>query len=305
MAAKILALLPSVPYPPEQLGKWSPVTSTLDWCEENYVVTSYAAEIINTTTNLLFLYLGAKGIRNCLNNGHDRVFLVSFIGFSLVGTGSFLFHASLKYPFQLVDELSMIYTTCLMCHSAFTQGKSKRFNTLLACSLAGLAIFVTLYYHYLQEPKFHQAVFTILTIVVLSRSFYIMEVNLRPRRRSGKEEVKLREELRDEDITRQMWAMIKVGLSIYLGASALWALDRNYCHYLIRWRRQVGLPWGTVLELHGWWHIGTGIGAYFYITWGIWLRHCLNNKQDEYKLDWPRFGVPVLVKKISSTAKQD
>ena len=31
----------------------------------------------------------------------------------------------------------------------------------------------------------------------------------------------------------------------------------------------------------------TGTGAYFYITWGIWLRHCLNGRQDEYDLNWP------------------
>ena len=31
----------------------------------------------------------------------------------------------------------------------------------------------------------------------------------------------------------------------------------------------------------------TGVGAYFYIVWGIWLRHCLNYRQDEYKLVWP------------------
>jgi hypothetical protein len=29
------------------------------------------------------------------------------------------------------------------------------------------------------------------------------------------------------------------------------------------------------------------VGAYFYIVWGIWLRHCLNGRQDEYKLVWP------------------
>lgn len=51
------------------------------------------------------------------------------------------------------------------------------------------------------------------------------------------------------------------------------------------------------------WHLGTGLGAYFYISecrkhvkthisddnaaWGIWLRHCLNGRQDEYELNWP------------------
>jgi dihydroceramidase len=41
----------------------------------------------------------------------------------------------------------------------------------------------------------------------------------------------------------------------------------------------------------------TGIGAYMYIVWGIWLRHCLNFRQDEYQLVWPGLtAVPVIVK---------
>lgn len=30
----------------------------------------------------------------------------------------------------------------------------------------------------------------------------------------------------------------------------------------------------------------TGVGSYFYIVWAIWLRHCLNERQDEYMLYW-------------------
>lgn len=45
-------------------------------------------------------------------------------------------------------------------------------------------------------------------------------------------------------------------------------------------------------------HLMTGIGAYFYITWGIWLRHCLNRRQDEFTLKWPSifFSVPECVR---------
>ena len=44
-------------------------------------------------------------------------------------------------------------------------------------------------------------------------------------------------------------------------------------------------------------HLMTGIGAYFYITWGIWLRHCLNSRQEEYALEWPRlFSLPEIVR---------
>jgi hypothetical protein len=63
---------------------------------KDYYATIYAAEIINTLTNLLFMFLAAKGIRNCIKHGHDTVFLVAFIGYLLVGSGSFLFHATLK-----------------------------------------------------------------------------------------------------------------------------------------------------------------------------------------------------------------
>ena len=35
-------------------------------------------------------------------------------------------------------------------------------------------------------------------------------------------------------------------------------------------------------------HLLTGTGAYMYITWGIWLRHCLNGRQEEYRCKWRR-----------------
>ena len=34
------------------------------------------------------------------------------------------------------------------------------------------------------------------------------------------------------------------------------------CSYVSAFKQYIGLPWGFVFELHGWWHIFTGIGAY-------------------------------------------
>lgn len=42
------------------------------------------------------MWLGIKGIRSCRRNGHDRIFEVAYYGYLVVGTGSFLFHATLK-----------------------------------------------------------------------------------------------------------------------------------------------------------------------------------------------------------------
>jgi len=167
---------------------------------------------------------------------------------------------------QLVDELSMIYSTCLMSYAAFSFSKSGQFRILLAIALISLAVFITLYYHYLQDPVFHQNTYALLTVIVLVRSMYIMELSLRPslnRRQMGDklqskssiqtDEKTRSEDLRDRRILNTMWWMIACGISIFLAGFGVWTLDNKYCSTLIRWRREVGLPWGILLEGHGWW----------------------------------------------------
>ncbi len=164
----------------------------------------------------------------------------------------------------------MIYTTCLMCYATFSYSQSRQFALFLALSLISLAMFITLYYHYLQDPAFHQNAYALLTAIVLFRSMYVMEFNLRsslkqkeqmhkPRREdSGSEsqtkEKRRLEDFRDGKILVKMWIMISCGLSIFLGGFGIWTLDNEYCSDLRRWRRQIGLPWGILLEGHGWWY---------------------------------------------------
>ena len=171
-------------------------------------------------------------------------------------------------PMQLVDELSMIYTTCLMCYATFSYSKSRLYSLLLALGLVSLAIFISLYYHYLQDPQFHQNAYALLTAIVLFRSLYVMEFSLRPSLAKKEDEFKLLRKRsmsvnekavsrmdgrRDARILRTMWTMIATGLSIFLGGFFIWNLDNEFCSTLRTWRRQVGLPWGVVLEGHGWW----------------------------------------------------
>ncbi|KAF3480248.1 alkaline phytoceramidase [Arthroderma uncinatum] len=304
-----------IPYPPAKAGFWSPVTSTLNWCEEDYYATPYAAEIVNALTNVLFLYLGIKGIRSCRKNGHDPIFQIAFLGYLLVGSGSFLFHSTLKYPMQLVDELSMIYTTCLMCYATFSFSKSRTQCFILGAGLLGLSIFITLYYHYIQDPVFHQVAYAVLTAIVVFRSMWVMEVTLRPSFQRSRNQNKPHPSIptitvngetldeRDIRILKSMWAMVAYGLSTFLGGFVIWNLDNEYCSTLRGWRREIGLPWGILLEGHGWWHVLTGIGAYMYITWGIWLRHCLHGRRDEYKLHWPRFYNAADIVRVQDTPK--
>jgi dihydroceramidase len=239
---------------------------------QDYYATIYSAEIVNSLTNLAFLYLAARGLRSCLVHGHDAIFVVSFVGYLAVGLGSFLFHSTLKYPMQLVDELSMIYTTCIMFHASFARGRSGAYSVGLGASLAALAGAITAVYHYLKDPAFHQNAYAILTAVVLIRSTWVMEVHLRPSRRAPPgalpdrdgpaaterardERERARVDARDAASLALMWRLIAVGLSVFLGGFAIWSLDNKHCSTLRSWRRAVGLPWGILLEGHGWWFV--------------------------------------------------
>ncbi|KAK2807621.1 hypothetical protein FQN51_000058 [Onygenales sp. PD_10] len=301
-----MGFLPSIPYSEAADGFWSPVTSTLNWCEEDYYFTPYAAEIVNTLTNLVFVFLGCKGISNCIRNGHDPVFLVAFISYVVIGIGSTCFHATLKYSMQLLDELSMIYTTCVLFYAVFSFGRPGHSAVLLGLSITALAVFITGYYHYLQNPVFHQNAFGFLIAAVVSRGIYAMEYIIRPSRRTNAnsklddgnvtdqaEQEKL--DRRDEQILKEMWKLVSCGIGAIAVGFLIWNLDTIFCGSFRRWRRQIGLPWGILLEGHGWWHIFTGIAGYINVTWAIWLRYCLNGKQGEVKLVWPSLlSIPVL-----------
>lgn len=179
-----------------------------------------------------------------------------------------------------------------MWHASFSYGRSRLYSFLLAVALLILALFFTGYYHYIKDPTFHQNAYAILTIIVLLRSIYLMEFQLRPSLRSemGASRNKLttretegngfvaeesngpqsthssnsvsaeastartrRESDRDQRILRDMWLMILYGLVMFLGGFTIWSMDTKYCSTLRLWRREIGLPWGVFLEGHGWW----------------------------------------------------
>jgi dihydroceramidase len=170
---------------------------------------------------------------------------------------------------QLFDELSMIYTICLMVYACFSYSRGRTFRIILAISLVALSLFITLYYHYLQDPAFHQNVHGLLTTIVVLRLIFTMEHTLRSSLRHSDEnqrhklqkeepilaekETQARLNVRDKAILKDMWALVAFGLVMFLGGFGIWSLDNMYCSRLRSWRREIGLPWGVLLEGHGWW----------------------------------------------------
>lgn len=270
------------PYRESRDGIWTPQTSTLNWCEEDYNITPYCAEFINTATNFIFMYLGIMGIRDCLRHAHDRVFIVLYLGYMIVGLGSMAFHATLKYSMQLADELPMIYTTCIMAFVTFSYSRTKRETVLIGFALTGLATFITVYYHMSQNPVFHQVAYASLTCATVFRGMYIMEAFLRPALRE-----RCDTPAHADQILKQMWYLALTGIAYFLIGFFVWNMDNIFCGYLREARNTILLPWAMVLEGHGWWHIFTGIGAYYFIIWRVWLTQCLDGNEDRFMLQWP------------------
>ena len=78
-----------------------------DWCEENYEVSPYIAEFVNTVTGFLYFLPTALGFK--LHNGLSLNSKLVLFFVSCIGLGTVLFHGSLQYKAQLIDELPIYY----------------------------------------------------------------------------------------------------------------------------------------------------------------------------------------------------
>ncbi|KAK4103129.1 aPHC-domain-containing protein [Parathielavia hyrcaniae] len=283
-----------IPYREARDGFWGEQTSTLNWCEEDYNITFYVAEAVNTLTNVVFLWLGYTGLRDVLAYSHARIFILIYIGYMVVGMGSMAFHTTLKYEMQLADELPMIYTVCIMAYVTFSYRRPARVQALIAAAMVGLAVFITVYYLFAMDPVFHQVAYGLLTASTVARGFYVMERELRP-------QLSQRVPAECSRYMREMYKLALTGIFMFLAGFFLWNMDNIFCHHLTTTKKQMLLPWAVVLEGHGWWHILTGL-AYHMIIWRVWSTRCLEGSEKEFMLDWvPLWSVPrVLVREIEA-----
>ncbi|KAM0129413.1 hypothetical protein ACHAPC_000825 [Botrytis cinerea] len=70
----------------------------------------------------------------------------------------------------------------------------------------------------------------------------------------------------DVNVQKQVKKLVTYGGVIFVSGFVLWNIDNQFCESLTDTKHSLGMPWSFVLELHGWWHILTGIGAYIFIA---------------------------------------
>lgn len=267
----------AIPYPPEQKdGYWGVPTSTIDWCEENYVVSTFVAEALNTVTNSIFMALAVFAIFHAYHNKLEPRFLFTAFGFLLVGIGSWLFHMTLRYQYQLLDELPMIYATCIPFWSVFSEFKTRQQSVMIAIGIFSAANLLTLIYLYFKDPTIHQVSYALLNAGIIFQSHFLT-----------------RKHVHDAAARAQLYKTMLLGVVIFLLGYLLWNLDIHFCSYVRGKRREWGMPYGFVLEGHGWWHIFTGTGVYFYLVYLQYLR-CFLQKTEQFfafKFVW---GLPIV-----------
>ena len=81
------------------------LSSPMNWCEPKFLYSIYIAEFWNSITSLVFCLIGIYGyyIHKDLGLNNTPWFLLIMIGLT-----SFLFHLTLSFIGQFMDEFSII-----------------------------------------------------------------------------------------------------------------------------------------------------------------------------------------------------
>ncbi|OQO00663.1 hypothetical protein B0A48_13153 [Cryoendolithus antarcticus] len=224
-------------------------TSRANFCEEDYIITGWIAEFVNTLTNIAYILYAIQGIRRARARRAPLSSQVLYYGLAGVGVCSALFHGLLKYPAQMGDDTSMQVATALVVHRAMTYGRGRGYARILAVGLASLLALETAYHAINNEQTVHDLAFVVQIAVVAFKTRSLIQTRV----------TASRDKLVLQRLTLLGAACFGIG---YL----LWQLDFIYCGSLNARKRQWGLPWSFLLELHGWWHVLTAVGAFVFIS---------------------------------------
>lgn len=152
----------------------------------------------------------------------------------------------------------MIYVTSVFVYCVIEDSAQPRYGMLVPVLVTLYSIAVTAIYLVIREPVFHQAAYAVLVTIVILRSVRWLSGN----------------SVKENRLRRRIFV---VAIVSYLGAFGLWNIDNYFCLKLHDLREQMG-GFGFLLQLHGWWHVFTGLGTYLWITLASYVRMAVLKK---------------------------
>jgi len=234
------------------IGYWGPRTSAVDWCEPNYVHSFYIAEFFNTITSLPAAFFALRGLYLAYKYGYDTRFFVINMMVGMVGIGSALFHGTLLYTGQILDELPMVYTSLALLYAVLEMDSSRTRPTYkyLAPILVGYGALFTCVYLYL--PSFFifflvGYICAILLLIYQSALIYLRPSTL---------------------FHQKMFLILSVGF--YVGGwIGFWVSEILFCDSI------------QALNFHSLWHVTSTLGAFVMVIFLTFQREMqLGNKPE-------------------------
>uniref|UniRef100_H3CD65 Alkaline ceramidase n=1 Tax=Tetraodon nigroviridis TaxID=99883 RepID=H3CD65_TETNG len=226
----------------------------------------------NTISNLIMILPPIGGALQTYSDGLEFRYVCSFLGLAAVGVGSWCFHMTLLYEMQLLDELPMIYSTCVFVYCLYECFKEE--GSINLVSMALLLVFsvsVTMVYLKWKEPVFHQVMYGALVACLVLRSIFIVTwVNpwLKP--------------------------LCYTSLGVFLLGFLLWNIDNIFCDTLRASRQHLPAGVAVVTQFHAWWHILTGLGSYLHILLSLQIRSIYLKRRARVKFlggVWPTLHI--------------
>jgi dihydroceramidase len=254
-------------------GLWLPHTSSVDFCEPDYALTSTLAEPFNAFSSLIIAWFGLIGLIYC-NPTKEWPFTGLFMIVLFIGLGSFGLHATLHWLPQSFDEIPMLWydTACLYTLVKLKSESKISVDYVLAAFLALTVLVTSFYYSKRSFYIYFLTIYSVATGIVIIWDSYL--VWAKPR----------------DPLIIKVWSC---AIFVYLCvASVIWVIDMHLCDVLLPYYM---LAHG--MTFHIIWHITAGLGAHLLILNFVLLRARVRKVHVHIEWVW---AVPVVRETITS-----
>ncbi|CEJ57595.1 hypothetical protein PMG11_06283 [Penicillium brasilianum] len=265
---------------------WGPATSYLNFCEEDYVITRFVAEFINTFSSLIFIIFGIYGLLQLHRKQQTGFRSISYLGLIGVGVCSAGYHMTLKYHTQMSDELSMHLLTTPLLYRILTFKASPERTRLVGIVLSVLFTIVMVVHMAMDEFLLHASSFGLAVYMIATRTSKIIS-----------------QQVPDPYFRKKLRNISFVGIFCFALGYTVWLIDDWACGYLIKTRHAVGLPLAFLTELHGWWHLLTAIGGYVAVVLVDLVTTGEVHEDPTAQLAWPIPPAARFIESMTSSTK--
>lgn len=243
-------------------GFWEPHSSSIDFCEPNYYLTTWCAELHNTWSSLLITFIAAIGLLYSNPTNEASVSLM-FLVLVVIGLGSAGLHTSLHWVLQSADEIPMLWQTLSLLHAAYKISRGEKYNAQVGYVFIIIAITQTILYYSFQQTY---AVFLV-SMILYSVMTIIWSASLCYQNKSKR-------------FLTLLWTWSFLCYAVF--GFGIWIIDMNFCSELMSLYLK-----GGGATLHIFWHIFAAMGTYLLINFFVVLQ--LHSKSVTPKVIWILF----------------